>query len=141
MGVKKGDKVKVHYTGTLDDGTVFDKSKDGAPLEFTVGAGEMIAGFDKAVEGMELNGEKKITIKAEDAYGGRDETLMKKFPLTFLPEDFAPEIGMTVGLKDEDGRSIPATITEISEDEINIDLNHPMAGKDLTFDITVVSVA
>jgi peptidylprolyl isomerase len=140
MFVKKGDKVKVSYTGTLTDGTVFDKSKDNTPLEFIVGNGQVIPGFDRAIQGMQINEEKKITIKAEDAFGKREETLTKQFPRTFFPEDFKPEKGMTVGLKGNDGQSIPARITEITEESITIDLNHPLAGEDLTFDIKVVGI-
>jgi peptidylprolyl isomerase len=138
--VKKGDMVKVQYTGMLDDGTVFDKSKDEEPLEFTVGIGQIIPGFDSAIEGMKLNEEKKITIKAEDAYGSKDETLIMKFPRTSLPGNFTPEKGTVIELKGQDGRTIPATITEVTQNDIAVDLNHPMAGEDLTFDIKVVGV-
>lgn len=140
MVVKKGDKVKVTYTGELSDGTIFDKSDDKEPLEFVVGTGQLIPGFDKAVEGMKLDEEKKVTIKAEDAYGKREEALTKEFPRTFFPEDFKAEKGMGIMLKDSDGRSIPARITDITENGITVDLNHPLAGKDLTFDIKVISI-
>ena len=138
--VKKGDKVKVQYTGSLEDGTVFDSSKAGEPLEFTVGSGQMIPGFDKAVEGMKLNEEKKVTIKAEDAYGKRDEALIMEFPLASLPKNFKPEKGMMIPLQDPTGRQIPGTIIDITENSIIVDLNHPLAGKDLTFDIKVVGI-
>jgi peptidylprolyl isomerase len=140
MVIKKGDRVKVQYTGTLDDGTIFDKSEEGDPLEFTVGSEQVIPGFDKAVEGMSLNEEKSVIIKADDAYGQRDEALAKEFPPSFFPEDFNPEKGMVIGLQDQAGRSIPATITNISETGITVDLNHPLAGNDLTFDIKVVAI-
>ena len=140
MVVKKGDKVKVQYEGTLNDGTVSDKSREDAPLEFTVGSGEMIPGFDKAVQGMDLNEEKKFTIESKEAYGKKNEALIRQFPKTSLPEDFEPEKGMGVSLQDPEGRSIPAVITDISDDEITIDLNHPLADKDLTFDIKVVGI-
>jgi len=138
--VKKGDKVKVHYTGRLEDGTVFDSSKDKNPLEFTVGSGQMIPGFDRAVEGMKLNEEKTITIKAEDAYGERDETLTREMPLTSLPKDVEPKIGMVIPMQDETERPRRGTIVDIAENSVIIDLNHPLAGKDLIFDIKVVSV-
>lgn len=138
--VKKGDRVKVQYIGRLEDGMVFDESKGGEPLEFTVGSGQIIPGFDKAVEGMKLNEEKKVTIKSQDAYGKRDETLIREFPKTFLPENFNPEKGMVIKLQNQSGRVIPGTITDITENSITIDLNHPLAGKDLTFNITVVGI-
>ena len=138
--VKSGDKVKVHYTGTLADGTVFDKSQEGSPLEFTVGSGQMISGFDKAVQGMALNEVKTVTILAEEAYGQRNETLIRSFPKSAAPEDFSPEIGMVIGMQDQTGRQIPATITDITEDSLFIDLNPPLAGKDLTFEIRVVGI-
>ena len=138
--VKRGDKVKVHYTGSLNDGTIFDKSKEEEPLEFTVGSGQIIPGFDRAVEGMKLNGEKKVTVKPEDAYGKRDETEIKEFPKNSLPENFKPEKGMVIKLQDQTGRAIPGTVTNITENNITIDLNHPLAGKDLAFDIKVVNI-
>ena len=138
--VKKGDRVKVQYTGTLQDGTIFDKSKEGEPLEFTVGSGQLIPGFDKAVEGMKLNEEKKVTIKPEDAYGKRDETAIREYLKDALPENFKPEKGMVIRLQDQSGRAIPGTITDINENSITIDLNHPLAGKDLTFNIKVVGI-
>jgi peptidylprolyl isomerase len=138
--VKKGDRVKVQYTGTLQDGTIFDKSKEEEPLEFTVGSGQVIPGFDKAVEGIKLNEEKKVTLKTEDAYGKRDETLIRKVPKNSLPENFKPEKGIVIRLQDQTGRAIPGTITDITENSITIDLNHPLAGKDLTFNIKVVGI-
>jgi peptidylprolyl isomerase len=138
--VKKGDKVKVHYTGRLEDGSVFDSSQDREPLEFTVGSGQMITGFDEAVEGMKLNEEKTVTIKAEDAYGQRDETLTREFPLSSLPKDFEPKIGMRIPLQDPTGRQRTGTIIDIAKNSVTVDLNHPLAGKDLIFDIKVVSI-
>ena len=138
--VKKGDRVKVQYTGTLQDGTIFDKSKEGKPLEFTVGSGQIIPGFDKAVEGMKLNEEKKVTLKPEDAYGKRDETAIREFPKNSLPENFKPEKGIMIKLQDQTGRAMPGTVTDIAENNITVDLNHPLSGKDLTFNIKVVGI-
>ena len=138
--VKKGDRVKVHYTGSLNDGTIFDKSKEEEPLEFTVGSGQVIPGFDKAVEGMKLNEEKKVTLKTEDTYGKRDETAIREFPKSSLPENFKPEKGMVIRLQNQTGRAIPGRITDITENNITIDLNHPLAGKDLTFNIKVIGI-
>lgn len=140
MVVKEGDKVQVAYTGTLNDGTVFDRSNPGEPLEFTVGSGQIIPGFDEAVRGMKLDEEKRVTIKPEDAYGNRDESLVRTFPKSSLPENFLPEKGMVIGLQDQTGKSIPGTIVDIGNEELTIDLNHPLAGEDLTFDITIVSI-
>ncbi len=133
--VKKGDKVKIHYTVSLKDGTVFDKSKAEKPLEFTVGSEQMPRGFDRAVRGMKLNEEKKVTIDAEDAYGKRNESLIMKFVKTDLPENFEPRIGMVIKLQ-----GIPGTIVNIDETNIILDGNHPLAGKDVVLDIKVVGI-
>lgn len=140
MMVKKGNTIKVQYTGKLEDGTVFDKSKKDEPLEFNVGSGKIIPGFDKAVEGMKLNEEKKVTLKPEEAYGRRDKTLIKQLPKSSLPDDLKPDKGMVLKLQDQGGRSIPATVVDMTEDNLVIDLNHPLAGRNLTFDITVVDI-
>ncbi|MBO1224677.1 MAG: peptidylprolyl isomerase [Candidatus Scalindua sediminis] len=133
--VKKGDKVKIHYTVSLKDGTVFDKSKAGKPLEFTVGNGQMPRGLDRAVRGMKLNEEKKVTIKAKDAYGKRNEDLVMKFIKADLPESFEPKKGMVVKLQ-----GIGGTIVDIDETHVFLDGNHPLAGKDVVFDIKVVGI-
>ena len=138
--VKKGAKVKVHYTGRLVDGTIFDSSKERKPLEFTVGSGQMIPGFDKAVEGMKLYEEKTVTIKAEDAYGKRDRTLIREFSLTSLPQNVEPKMGMVIQIQDQNGSPMQGTIIDITENSVIIDLNHPLAGKDLIFDIKVVGI-
>ena len=140
MSVEKGKKVKVDYKGTLNDGIVFDKSKDGCPLEFVVGSGQVITGFDKAVEGMSVNEEKTFTINANDAYGQKDERLKTKIPKDRFPEKFNPQKGMTLGLKNESGKNMPGTVVDINDDGIVVDLNHPLAGKDLTFSIKVVGI-
>jgi len=140
MIVQKDKKVKVHYTGTLNDGSIFDTSENSDPLEFTVGLGQMIPGFEKAVEGMKLHEEKEVTISAEEAYGERDETLMRDFPKTSLAEDFTPAIGMVIGLSDNAGRTYPATVAKVAEESITLDLNHPLAGQDLNFKIKVISI-
>jgi peptidylprolyl isomerase len=133
--VKKGDKVKVHYTISLKDGTIFDKSKEGAPLEFTVGSEQMPRGFDRAVRGMKLNEEKKVTIEAEYAYGKRDDNLIMKFNRTDLPENFEPRIGMVIKMQ-----GIPVTIVNIDETHVFLDGNHPLSGKDVIFDIKVIGI-
>jgi peptidylprolyl isomerase len=105
-----------------------------------VGSGQVIPGFEKAVEGMKLNEEKKVTIKLEDGYGKRDETAIREYLKKALPENFKPEKGMVIRLQDQTGRAIPGTIIDITENSITIDLNHPLAGKDLTFNIKVVGI-
>jgi len=138
--VKEGSRVKVIYEGSLADGSVFDKSEESQPLEFTAGRGEMIPGFDKAVLGMKLNEKKEFTIPPEEAYGLRNDTWVRKVPPSFFPADMTPQINMMLSLQDERGRSFPGTITEITEDSITIDLNNPLAGKELTFKIEIVGI-
>jgi len=138
MPIKKGDKVKVHYTGKLEEGTVFDSSEGKEPLEFEVGSGMIIKGFDDAVMGMEKGDEKEITLKPEEAYGDINPQLMKKVPKEQLPKEPEPKVGMMLALGTPDGQQIPARIAEVSDNEVTIDINHPLAGKTLIFKIKVV---
>ncbi len=138
MVVKKGDKVKVEYTGTLDDGTVFDTNEGKEPLEFEAGSGQVIPGFDKAVVGMEKGEGKEITIKPDQAYGQPDENLKKKVPRESFPEDVKPEEGMMLAMNAPDGRQIPARVDGVGDKEVTLDLNHPLAGKTLNFKIKVM---
>ena len=139
--VKKGDKVAVHYTGAFTDGKKFDSSYDrGKPIEFTVGAGQMIKGFDEAVVGMKVGQEKKITLKPSEAYGERDEKLKTKLPKKIFPKDYKFEKGKTVPLQAKDGRRMTGTIIGSTKDSVEIDLNNPMAGKTLVFDIKLVEI-
>ena len=143
MAIKKGDKIKVEYTGTLEDGTVFDSSKHGDhfhPLEFEVGEGKVIKGFDEAVIGMEKDEEKKFTIKSADAYGDNNPEAIQKVPRDQLPQDQEPKVGMMLALKAPTGQQFPAKIMEVNDKEITLDLNHPLAGKDLTFEIKIIEV-
>jgi len=133
--VKKGDKVKVQYTVSLTDGTVFKKSKTGKPLEFTIGSEQMPRGLDQAVLGMELREEKKVTVVSKDAYGKRNEDLVMKFLKNDLPRSFEPEIGKVVKIQ-----NIPGTIVNIDKDNVYLDGNHPLAGKDVVFDIRVIGI-
>jgi len=141
MTIKKGDKIKVDYTGTLDDGTVFDTSEGKEPLEFEVGSGQIIKGFDDAVVGMKKGDEKEVTIKPEDAYGTANPELTKKIPKSQLPQGQEPKPGMMLAIATPDGKQVPVKISEVSDNDITIDLNHPLAGKTLTFKIKVVDVA
>jgi len=138
---KSGDTVKIHYTGTLDDGTEFDSSSGRDPLEFTVGSGQVIPGFDKAVEGMNVGESKTVNIPAEDAYGPRHDQMVQEVPRTALPDDLEPEEGMALQAKGQDGQVINLTVTEVGDEAITVDGNHPLAGKALNFDIELVDVA
>ena len=141
MTIKTGDKVRIEYTGTLDDGTIFDSSADhGNPLEFEVGGGQVIKGFDDAVLGMKENEEKQFSILPADAYGEHDPTLVQKVPREVFPQDaeLVPGLLFEAGLPT--GEKVPATITEVQGGIISVDLNHPLAGKTLNFKIKVSSI-
>jgi len=140
MPATKGSRVKVGYIGKLKDGTVFDRSDENKPIEFILGEGKLIPGFEKAIEGMDIGSRKVIDIEPAQAYGQRDETLIRKFSKTILPENFKPEKGMIVKLFLPKGNSVPAKIIGITETEIVVDLNHPLAGQILTFELHVVEV-
>ena len=137
---KYGDTVKVHYTGRLDDGTVFDTSANGDPLQFTIGGGQIIPGFEHAVVGMNPGESKTVKIPAEDAYGQRREDLVLEIEKSQLPEGLKPEVGLQLQSRQPDGRIIVLTIADISESHVTLDANHPLAGKDLTFDIQLVEI-
>ncbi len=142
MPIKKGDKVKVEYEGTLEDGTVFDSSeKHGQPLEFEMGSGQIIPGFEKAIAGMKKGQEKNITLKPSDAYGDPKPELIKTIPKTAIPTDKELKPGMLIGVGLPNGAQLPAKITKVTKDLITIDLNHPLAGKVLNFKVKVVSIA
>ena len=142
MPIKEGDKVKIEYTGTLDNGTVFDSSeKHGKPLEIQIGAGQVIKGFENAVIGMEKGQEKEITLKPAEAYGEYNPKLMKKLPREQLPKEPEPKSGMILVITTPDGRQFPALIKEVAGNEVTIDLNHPLAGKTLHFKIKVVDIS
>ncbi len=137
---QKGSVVKVHYTGTLKDGSVFDSSQDRDPLEFTVGAGQMIAGFDAGVVGMAVGDKKTIEIACEDAYGPRREEMVAKVPLEEVPEDINPKVGMVLQMQHPNGMPITVTVTEVTDEHILLDANPPLAGKDLIFEIDMVEI-
>ena len=139
MIIKQGDTIKVEYTGTLESGETFDTSQGKDPLEFEVGVGKIIPGFDKAVIGMEKDQEKEISIKPEEAYGQPRPELKQEIPREALPKDQEPKVGMGLMLNSPQGQ-IPARITNVSEDKITIDMNHPLAGKTLKFKIKVVDI-
>jgi FKBP-type peptidyl-prolyl cis-trans isomerase 2 len=137
-----GDKIKVHYSGKFEDGTEFDTSKEREPLEFTLGSGAVIPGFEKSIIGMEIGEKKTVTIPAEEAYGLRHEELIWKREKTEFPEGVTPAVGKQVGIRlnQPDAPLINALITEVSEDNVTLDANHPLAGKTLVFDIELVGI-
>jgi FKBP-type peptidyl-prolyl cis-trans isomerase 2 len=140
MPVKNGDKVKVEYKGTFDDGTVFDSSeKCGAPLEFEVGAGQIIPGFENAVMGMENGEEKEFKLEPSDAYGDRNPQLVQKIPRDQLPKEVESGMMLVVGLPN--GAQIPVKVTEVTDEWVTIDMNHPLAGENLNFKIKVVGIS
>lgn len=137
---KNGDTVKVHYTGKLNDGTVFDSSADREPLEFTLGQQQLIPGFESGVEGMAVGDKKTITIAPDDAYGQHRDELVFEVQQGVLPDDIDPEVGQMLHYQQEDGTAVPLTITGVSEESVTLDGNHPLAGKELTFDLELVEI-
>lgn len=137
---KTGDLVKVHYTGSLGDGTVFDSSAGREPLEFTLGQGQMIQGFEKAVLGMSVGESKTVIIPSDEAYGPYREELVTVVNKDDLPQDWEPEAGKQYSFTQPNGGVILATVTEVTESTVTIDANHRLAGKDLTFDIELVEI-
>jgi peptidylprolyl isomerase len=138
--VKEGDVVRVLYTGKLTNGEQFDSSTGREPLEFTVGAGQMIKGFDDAMPGMTVGEKKTINIQPEDAYGQKDERAIIEFPKANVPDDMKLEAGMQLQLRNEQGQPFPVTVSEIKDDVIILDANHMLAGKELVFDIELVEI-
>lgn len=130
-----GDTVKVHYTGRLSDGTIFDSSRDGDPLEFTLGVGMVIAGFEEGVQGMAVGEQKTINIPPEEAYGEYHEEYVRDIPRSEIQLGVEPQAGMQLELKTPQGEAIPITITKVDAESITLDANHPLAGETLIFDI------
>jgi FKBP-type peptidyl-prolyl cis-trans isomerase SlpA len=139
--VKEKNTVKVHYTGKLSNGEIFDSSKDKDPLEFTLGQGMLIPGFENGVIGMTINESKTISIPCAEGYGDRNPELIQEVPLEQLPPDLNPEVGMQLASRMPDGSEFPVVIAEVKDTSILIDANHPLAGQDLVFDITVVEIS
>ncbi len=137
MSIKNNDVVSVHYVGTYSDGTEFDRSSPDQPLTFTVGSFQVIEGFDKAVIGKSKGDNFKITIPAAEAYGEYEEELVLQVPLSEIPEGMEVEIGMPLALETDQG-DVEVVIADVTEEFVVLDANHPMAGEDLTFDITIV---
>jgi peptidylprolyl isomerase len=137
---KAGDAVKVHYTGKLEDGTVFDTSEGSEPLAFTIGVGEVIPGFDQAVVGMRVGESREIIIQADDAYGERNEALSQTLNRDQIRLGVEPESGMNIEMHAPDGTVIPLTITEVTEKTVTLDANHPLAGFNLHFALQLVQI-
>ena len=137
---KSGDTVKIHYTGTLDDGTQFDSSSGREPLEFALGGGQVIPGFDNAVDGMTVGESKTVTIPAEEAYGQRHEQLVQQVSREALPDDMEPSVGMQLQSQSPDGQIMNLVVTEVADESITVDANHPLSGQALTFDIELVEI-
>jgi peptidylprolyl isomerase len=139
--VENGMFVSVDYKGSLGNGEVFDSSYGRQPLEIQMGAGQLIKGFENELLGMALNDKKVFTLNPEDAYGKRDENLTQSFARSEVPAEMNPKVGMTVGLHTPEGRQVPARITHVDDDKLTLDLNHPLAGESLTFEIEVVGIS
>ena len=138
---QEGNTVKIHYKGSLDNGNVFDTSEGRDPLEFTLGSGQVIAGFDEAVSGMAVGEKKSVKIPVDKAYGPRNEELVIAAPKEHMPADINPEIGQKLQMGGPNGELVVVTVVEISETHITLDANPPLAGEDLNFDIELVEVA
>ena len=138
---KNGDSVKVHYTGKLTNGELFDSSVGREPLAFTVGAGQMIKGFDIAIPGMKVGDKKTINILPADAYGEKQPEAIIEFPKSNIPPDMQLEVGMKLTLANQQGQPVPVTVEAINEDVVILDANHFLAGKELVFDIELVEIA
>ncbi len=137
---KNGDSVKVHYTGQLISGDVFDTSKDRQPLEFEIGSGKVIPGFEKGVIDMEVGESKRITIEPEEAYGQRREELVVNIMKSDLPDHITPTVGQQLHMRQRDGSSVNVIIADIDEDNVTIDSNHQLAGHTLYFDVELVEI-
>ena len=138
---KSGDTVRIHYTGKLEDGTQFDSSSGREPLQFTLGSGQVIPGFEKAVEGMAVGDSKQVNIPPEQAYGPRHEQMIQDVPKTALPDDLEPVEGMALQAQGQDGKVINLTVTAVQNDSITVDGNHPLAGKALNFALELVEIS
>jgi len=138
--VKNGDTVRVHYHGKLTDGSTFDSSEGRDPLEFTVGSGQVIKGFDDALVDMQPGEKKTVNIPVDQAYGQRNDDMMMEYPKTEFPADMTPQIGMELHMSDNMGNVFPVVIAEVNEESVLLDANHPLAGQDLIFEIELVSI-
>lgn len=138
--VKSGDNVSIHYTGTLADGSVFDSSEGRDPLQFEVGSGQIIPGLDKALPGMTVGEKKQVDVPADEAYGQPMEEARQSIPRDQIPADIPLELGTRLQMQTADGQAVPVVVTELNEESVTLDANHPLAGQDLTFNIELVAI-
>jgi FKBP-type peptidyl-prolyl cis-trans isomerase 2 len=138
--VKSGDTVRVHYHGKLTNGTTFDSSEGREPLEFEVGSGMVIAGFDNGVTGMAVGDKKTVEIPVDEAYGAKQDDLIMEFPKSNFPADMVPEVGMSLNMSNGSGQNFPVVIKEVKDDVVLLDANHPLSGEDLVFDLELVEI-
>ncbi|RMH42744.1 MAG: peptidylprolyl isomerase [Alphaproteobacteria bacterium] len=137
---KSGDTVRIHYTGSFPGGETFDSSRDREPLEFTIGSGQIISGLDREIEGMEVGETKTVEVAAADAYGEPMAEQIQAAPKEMFPPDIPLEVGLQLQVRTGDGREIPVVVREIRENEVILDANHPLAGKDLVFEVELVEI-
>ncbi len=137
---KQGDTVKIHYTGTLEDGSVFDSSREREPLQFTLGSGQVIPGFDEAVTGMETGDSKTTSIKSDEAYGPYREEMVADVEREKFPPDIDPQVGQELQLMQENDQPMIVKVIEVADSKVTLDGNHPLAGKDLTFELELVEI-
>ncbi|MCU7798262.1 MAG: peptidylprolyl isomerase [Candidatus Thiodiazotropha sp. (ex Myrtea spinifera)] len=136
--VQEGDTVRIHYTGTLDNGTQFDSSAGQDPIEFTLGNKDVIPGFENGVKGMQVGDQKKIHIPAEEAYGERNDSLVEQVPLQNFPDDLELQVGMQLQAQSPNGENFNVIVTALNEEAATIDGNHPLAGEALNFELELV---
>lgn len=137
---KSGDTVTIHYVGTLDDGTQFDSSKGKDPLRFTLGSGQIIPGLDNAVQDMTVGDTETVTIKADEAYGGHDPAKVQQVPRNMIPAEIDLKVGVQLSGQTPTGEQISFTVTDVEAETVTVDANHPLAGKDLTFEVELVEI-
>ena len=137
---KAGDTVRMHYSGSLADGTQFDSSAGREPLEFTLGSGQIIPGLDSAVTGMETGDKKQVVVEPSEAYGDRDPARVQAVPREQIPADIPVDPGTQLQMQTPDGQAIPVIVTQATDTEVTIDANHPLAGQQLTFDVELVEI-
>jgi peptidylprolyl isomerase len=138
--IEAGNTVKVHYKGTLEDGSVFDSSEGRDPIEFEMGSGALIPGFEATVAEMKVDETRTVTIPSAEAYGDVNDDMVGEIPRSNLPEDIEPEVGMVLSMQSPDGE-MPVRVVAVDEENLTLDANHPLAGKDLTFELTLVEIS
>ena len=137
---KPGDTVRIHYTGTLDDGTMFDSSAGREPLEFVLGAGQIIVGLDKAIEGMAAGEKGTVNIPSAEAYGSHDPSQRQAVPRGAIPDHIPLELGLQLQMQSEQGQALVVSVVALDDENVTLDANHPLAGKDLTFEFEIVEI-